>query len=355
MRKKKKLLYIVEAMGGGVFTYIVELANKLAEEYDLYIAYAVRSQTPEDYKDYFDKRIHLIKVENFIRAIRPVNDIKAGFEIRKIVKDINPDIIHLHSAKAGILGRLFLNKRKHKFFYTPHGYSFLMEDCNPLKRNMYKGIEKVFGMAKCKTICCSVGEYNESLKVTKKSSFISNGIDINVLKKQMKDIQIEKHNKPIVFTIGRICEQKNPSMFNEIAKSMPNVDFVWIGDGELKEQLTSENIKITGWISREEVIKYAMQADIFILTSLWEGLPISLLESMYMKKVCIVSDVVGNRDVIINNHNGFVCKNTEHFIKRIQENVDNLNKEVAQKAYESIIDTYNTDMISVLYSKEYEN
>ncbi len=341
-------------MGGGVFTYIVELANKLVEEYDLYIAYAVRAQTPKDYKDYFDKRIHLIKVENFIRAIRPVKDIKAGFEIRQIVKEINPEIIHLHSAKAGILGRLFLNTRKHKLFYTPHGYSFLMENCHPLKRSMYKGIEKIFGLTKCKTICCSVGEYKESLKVTKSSSFISNGIDINILNNQMQNVKVEKHNKPIVFTIGRICEQKNPSMFNAIASSMPNVDFVWIGDGELKEQLTSENIKITGWISREEVIKYAMQADIFVLASLWEGLPISLLESMYMKKVCIVSDVVGNRDVILDGRNGYVCKNTEHFISRIQENVDNLNQEVAQNAYESIIDTYNTDVISVLYSKEYK-
>ena len=58
MAEKKKILYIVEAMGGGVFTYIVDLANELVNSYDMYIAYAVRKQTPENYKDYFDKRIH---------------------------------------------------------------------------------------------------------------------------------------------------------------------------------------------------------------------------------------------------------------------------------------------------------
>jgi len=57
MAEKKKILYIVEAMGGGVFTYIVELANELVNKYDMYIAYAVRKQTPKNYKDYFDKRI----------------------------------------------------------------------------------------------------------------------------------------------------------------------------------------------------------------------------------------------------------------------------------------------------------
>ena len=59
--EKKKILYMVEAMGGGVFTYIVDLANELVDTYDMYIAYAVRKQTPANYKDYFDKRIHLIQ------------------------------------------------------------------------------------------------------------------------------------------------------------------------------------------------------------------------------------------------------------------------------------------------------
>lgn len=57
--EKKKILYMVEAMGGGVFTYIVDLANELVDTYDMYIAYAVRKQTPANYKDYFDKRMHL--------------------------------------------------------------------------------------------------------------------------------------------------------------------------------------------------------------------------------------------------------------------------------------------------------
>ena len=94
MAEKKKILYIVEAMGGGVFTYIVDLANELVNSYDMYIAYAVRKQTPQNYKDYFDKRIHLIEVKNFGRAIDPVKDIAAFFEVKKIAAKIKPDVIH---------------------------------------------------------------------------------------------------------------------------------------------------------------------------------------------------------------------------------------------------------------------
>ena len=76
-KRPKKIMFIVEAMGGGVFTYIVDLANELvnmtdehgAAIYDMYVAYGIRKQTPKDYKRYFDKKIHLIKVENFERSI----------------------------------------------------------------------------------------------------------------------------------------------------------------------------------------------------------------------------------------------------------------------------------------------
>lgn len=117
MAEKKKILYIVEAMGGGVFTYIVDLANELVNKYDMYIAYAVRKQTPENYKDYFDKRINLIEVKNFGRAINPVKDIAAFFEVKKIAAEIKPDIIHLHSSKAGAIGRMAFNG-KIPMFYT---------------------------------------------------------------------------------------------------------------------------------------------------------------------------------------------------------------------------------------------
>ena len=161
MAEKKKVLYIVEAMGGGVFTYIVDLANELVNSYDMYIAYAVRKQTPENYKEYFDKRIHLIEVKNFGRAIDPAKDIAAFFEVKKIAEDIKPDVIHLHSSKAGAIGRVAFNG-KIPMFYTPHGYSFLMENYKPMKRRMFKLIESVCAKRNCTTM---LNEFIEKILV----------------------------------------------------------------------------------------------------------------------------------------------------------------------------------------------
>lgn len=351
MAGKKRILYIVEAMGGGVFTYIVDLANELVNKYDMYIAYAVRKQTPKNYKDYFDKRIHLIEVKNFGRAINPTKDIAAFFELKKIAAEVKPDVIHLHSSKAGAIGRVAFDG-KIPMFYTPHGYSFLMENCNPTKLRVFKLIESVCAKRNCTTISCSVGEHQETLKITKNAAYVNNGINMEELQEIVD--QTEKVTHPFtVFTLGRICYQKNPTLFNEIAESLPDVKFVWIGDGELRDQLTSENIEITGWADRSTAIRYAVNADVFLLPSRWEGLPISLLESMYMKKACVVSNVIGNRDVIHNGENGFVCTKVEDFVKVIEECQDE-NGKLTERAYQDILKMYNTKVMAEQYSKKYE-
>lgn len=316
MAEKKKILYIVEAMGGGVFTYIVDLANELVNSYDMYIAYAVRKQTPENYKDYFDKRIHLIEVKNFGRAIDPAKDIAAFFEVKKIVAEIKPDVIHLHSSKAGVIGRVAFNG-KIPMFYTPHGYSFLMENYKPMKRRMFKLIESVCAKRNCTTISCSVGEHQESLKLTKRATYVNNGINMAELQEIID--KTEKVEHPFtVYTLGRICYQKNPTLFNQIAESLPDVKFVWIGDGELREQLTSKNIEITGWADRSTAIRYAV-----------------------------------NADVIHNEENGFVCTKVEDFVKAIKE-CQSEDGKLVERAYQDILKMYNTKVMAEQYSRKYE-
>lgn len=213
MAEKKKILYIVEAMGGGVFTYIVDLANELVNKYDMYIAYAVRKQTPKNYKDYFDKRIHLIEVKNFGRAINPTKDIAAFFEVKKIAASVQPDVIHLHSSKAGAIGRIAFDG-KIPMFYTPHGYSFLMENYKPMKRKLFKLIESVCAKRNCTTISCSVGENQETLKLTRRAIYVNNGINMSELQEIID--KTEKVQHPFtVYTLGRICYQKNPTLSHE--------------------------------------------------------------------------------------------------------------------------------------------
>ena len=340
-------------MGGGVFTYIVDLANELVNEYDMYIAYAVRKQTPKNYKEYFDDRIHLIEVKNFGRAIDASKDLKAFFEIKNIADEVKPDIIHLHSSKAGALGRFAFNGNKIPMFYTPHGYSFLMEDCKPMKRVIYKVVESVCAKRNCTTISCSVGEHQETLKLTKRATYVNNGINMAELQDIMD--KTEKVEHPFtVFTLGRICYQKNPTLFNEIAEKLPDIRFVWIGDGELRKELKSKNIEITGWADRATAIRYAVNADVFLLPSRWEGLPISLLEAMYMKKTCVVSNVIGNRDVIHNGKNGFVCSGSDAFVKAIQDAQSDATS-LTEQAYKDILHEYNTINMAGHYSEIYQS
>lgn len=353
---KKKLLYIVEAMGGGIFTYIVDMANQLADKYDIYIAYALRPQTPESYTQYFDKRVKLIRIHNFTRSIKLTSDIKAFFEIRNVVREIQPDIVHLHSSKAGILGRWAINPDEIPVFYTPHGYSFLMADQSSYKRFFYKLLERVSARKGCTTISCSKGEHEETLKITHNAIYVNNGINVGQLQELLDSINDSTEDRPFtVFTLGRIGEQKNPILFNSIAKAMPDIQFLWIGDGELKSCLDSDNIEITGWIERKEALKKALNADVFILTSLWEGLPMSLLEAMYMKKLCIVSNVIGNKDVISTNVNGFVCESKDEFVSSIQIARNTEVTNIIDKAYKDIISQYNINTMVKAYSKIYEN
>lgn len=357
--EKKKVLHIVEAFGGGVFTMLVDLINGLSKDFDVIIAYGKRKQTSKNFKSYFNKNIKFIEVKNFTRSINPKKDISALKEIKNIIKKENPDIIHLHSSKAGILGRIATRDKKIKMLYNPHGFSFLKQDDAKLKRIIYWLIEKITAMLnrRCTIVGCSNGEYLEARKLNKNSVCINNGIDINKLKEETKDLKEKNidYNNLKICTIGRTGYQKNPELFNEIAKELSNLQFTWIGDGELKDKLTSSNITVTGWKTRKEVLKILNEQDVFILTSLWEGLPISLLEAMYMKKICIVSNCIGNRDVIENEENGFIANDKKEFveiIKSITKDKKQIDK-IKEKTRECINNTYCKEIMLKQYIQEY--
>lgn len=359
MREKKKVLHVVEATGGGVFTYLVELANGMSDQFDVTIAFGMRKETPKNYSDYFNDNIKMIRVNNFTRSLNPVKDIKSYFELRKIIREVNPDIIHMHSSKAGAIGRLMFSSKKRKMFYTPHGYSFLMKNASKTKRIIYKLIEKICGKKNCMTVACGESEWEQSKLVTKKSIFISNGVDIEKIEntlnhtEDLKQGELIKKDGFTVYTVGRIDFQKWPELFNEIAGRLPDTNFVWIGDGDLRKRLTSPNITITGWLQNDETIKLAQKFDLFLLASRYEGLPISLLEAMFMQKICVVSNVEGNRDVIKNGETGYVCNDVDEFVNVIS----NLKKEVDRKlinnAYREIVEHYNSDWLCSKYIELY--
>jgi glycosyltransferase involved in cell wall biosynthesis len=281
--------------------------------------------------------------------------VKAFFELKRILHEVKPDIVHLHSSKAGFLGRWAYKCSEYKIFYTPNGFSFLMQNSPKVKRLFYWLIEYISARRNAVIIACGKGEYKEALKLSKKSTCVSNGINTGNLKPFVRDRKSLNLN-PVACITGRISYQKNPGLFNEIAKLLPQVKFIWIGDGELKNELTSSNVEIMGWKDREAALELVAGADFFLLPSLWEGLPLSLLEAMYLKKICLVSDVSGNRDVTDNGRNGFICHTAEEYARRINQILHDGEswQFMAEQAHQDVITLYNTDVMAAGYKSIYE-
>ena len=344
----------MEAFGGGVFTYLANLSNALCDDFDVYIAYGIRKQTPQNFKDYFDKKIHLIQVKNYQREISFSKDLAALKEMRKIAKKVQPDVIHLNSSKAGILGRWLFRNSKTPVFYTPHGYSFLMTNISKKKRFFYRSLEKIFAFKNVETIACSKGEYEITKELTSNATYVDNGINLREFDGINMDHQTDFNNLKVA-TLGRISLQKNPVMFNRIAEAFPNINFIWIGDGEFRDKLTAPNIKITGWVDNKTALNYLADTDIFLLTSLWEGLPMALLEAMYMEKICVVSDVVGNRDVIHDEENGYICDSVNDFIRKVKSISTDRHTlvELIKRAHDDVENHYNSTVMASEYKKIY--
>lgn len=318
-----KIVHVMECFAGGTFNFLVDLTSELSNEEHIVIYGTNRENTPKNFKDLFNKNVKFIKWKTAQREMKPLKDIKALWELYTILKKIDGiDIIHLHSSKAGFLGRIvsFLLGKSNRTIYTPHAISFLRLDVSSQKRKIFIWMEKFASFFGGKIVACSQSE-KEAIEEQgiKNVTFINNGI---------KPLQVEKKvntsNKITIISVGRLSIQKNPKLFNDIALEFNdnlNVQFIWCGDGELKSELTSSNIKCTGWIERKKLENYLANADIYLSTSLWEGLPLSVLEAMSIGLPVVLSDCVGNRDLV--EDNGFLYKNKNEGIKDIKYILNN--------------------------------
>ena len=125
-----------------------------------------------------------------------------------------------------------------------------------------------------------------------------------------------------IVTSGRIINQKNPSLFNAIARyfeEFKQFEFIWIGDGPERQLLTSSNITVTGWQPGEDVARLISSANVYLSTANFEGLPYAVLEALALKKPVLLTDSVGNRDLVKSCLNGDLFKHhSEAIIKLLQ-------------------------------------
>ncbi len=351
---KKKILMVCEAFGGGVFTYVSQLCNDMADDFDVYLAYSLRPQTPKNYRDFLNKRVHLVEMKTV--GVKGLMDLKSDFaairELRQIEKDVKPDVIHLHSSVAGGLGRLAYKGKNNTVVYTPHGYAHIL--MGPGKRSkVYKFAEKILGNRALTLTCCE-SEDEEAKKFSKRTAYVETGVNLADLSASLDGIKPVKNDKFTVFTLGRACVQKQPFLFNKIAGLVPEAQFIWIGNGELENELTASNIKVTGWKPRKEALAMAKGADAFVLCSLGEAIAMSLIENMYIKKLILVSNTMGNKSVINDGINGYICDTAEEYAARIKEAMMEFPKELPERAYQDVLDIYNTEAMKKKYIEFYK-
>lgn len=327
-----RIIHITEAMGGGVAHSLSQLARaQAADGHEVTVVHSVRPDTPVDrLPELYPFPISRIQLP-MVTKISPVKDAIAFFKICLLLQAERPDVIHLHSSKAGILGRLaaYILGKSNVVFYSPRGFAFLREDVPPFRRNFFLYLERIACKLGGVLIGCSKTELDLArFKVLHPRSYlVENSVDL-------KDVPVAKGSQDDVVTVitsGRICYQKAPWRFRILMESCSDlpVNFVWLGDGDLQGELVekgrpSSNLRITGWLPREEVYELLAVADIFVLPSLWEGMPLALIEAQAGGLPAVVSDVVGNRDVVIHGETGFVCKTDSEMIDKTRLLIKNV-------------------------------
>lgn len=315
-----RVVHVAEAFEGGVAEYLRTLTSN-TPEIEHVIIYG-RHHVYKKMHKLFASNVSFVAWPVITTQISPLKDIQALRHLIKILKQQEPfDVIHLHSAKAGVLGKIAnaIIKCK-KIIYTPHGASFLRKDVSAFSRLIFIIIEKAINIFPAKIIGVSKSEAEAYRKIGIKADYINNGIRFNEQSKK-------EFNKDVftIVTTGRIMHQKNPELFNKIASSFKNsnIQFIWIGDGDERNLLTSSNIKITGWIDRKQVEQHLRAANLYVSTSLWEGLSYAVLEAMSMQLPLLLSNCPGNEDLVENGLNGFLYDHPHQAIKFINQYFNN--------------------------------
>ena len=353
--KRYKLLCVCESMATGIYFFLNALLNRLCEEYDIVIVYAERYETPKNIRQQFDDRIKLIKMDTFRRGMDPRMICASQRELRKIIRQEKPDIIHLNSSMAGIVGRLAAAGSGIPVLYTPHLFSFMQPSFSPLKRFVFFTAEWFLARLGGTIIGVSESEYRAAAKLTRRAGYINNCIDVTLPAPEPTAHRPGEGLK--AGTSGRILPQKCPQRYAQLSKLIPEDEIRWIGDGELRTVLEGlDNVKVLGWMSRKEALEAVQKLDVFLLLSDSEGLSISLLEAMEAGAVCVVSNIEANSQVIENGVDGFLVNDAAEaaaVMEKIRRHKVDLDA-IRQAAYRKITTQYNLDSMIRSYACVYK-
>lgn len=327
MSKKKALL--VTTVSGFVPQF--EMGNvAILKELGYEVHYASNFNNPSYGTD--NKRLEgtgiICHQVDFERSPFNKKNLQAYKQLVKIMKDENIDLVHCHTPMGAVLARLAAKKCGIKdVLYTAHGFHFF-KGASIKNWLIYYPVERFLSRYTGTQICINMEDFNNAkkFKATNVEYIAGVGIDTKGIKeksdiedKQKDELKKElnlKDTDRILITAGEMIERKNQKFLLEVVKKIKEketpVKLIVCGHGRLEHFLKSKvkelgvenNVIFTGY--RTDIYKILVLAEIFLFSSLQEGLPVAVMEAMAVGLPVVCSNVRGNADLIDNEKGGYV-------------------------------------------------
>ena len=320
-----RVLHVIARMNvGGTSTYLHNLISGL-ERKGIENLLAVGSVPSNEREDSRLTELNFRRIANLSRRLNLFEDIRALKELKLIVEEFKPDLIHSHTFKAGLLTRVF--RPGCPTLHTFHGHHLYDPEFGWFSRNTINLIERLLARRSKKllTIGGKVGAELLEAGIGRPSQFVSIPPGIKQLPGTNREVTRENFGIAkgdfVVVWLGRLTRVKRPDLVVEIAKLLPEVVFVMAGDGELLDETRKAspiNLKVVGVQSAAEM--WGM-ADIGLLTSDSEGMPLSVIEAQMCGLPVIATDVGSVSEIVQDGVTGNLVAGTP---SEFQDAISNL-------------------------------
>jgi glycosyltransferase involved in cell wall biosynthesis len=296
-----KVLHVIARMNvGGTARYVGDLVSAAPAGFETLLATGyVQGSEVEDPCVY---GLPVARISAMGRAINPIADIRAYFQLKRVIRDFKPDIVHSHTFKAGLLARLIPGS--HKRVHTFHGHLFDDQSFSGLQKFVITFAERF--NAKRTDLLISVGEkVGRELRAAR----IGNGKKWASIAPGVKPLATLPYNGEfVVGWMARVTSVKNPMLAGEVARLLPSVSFVMAGGGDLLNEVKAvapSNLSVIGWA---DAAQFWSSVSIALSTSDNEGMPIALIEAQLAGIPVVATDVGSNSEVISSGQTGLVVE-----------------------------------------------
>ncbi|MBC1280907.1 glycosyltransferase family 4 protein [Nostoc sp. UCD121] len=302
---------ITQSELGGAQSNIIDLIKGFKQDYDVHLATRVEGPLTESVKA-INVPVHLFP--NLVRPINLLNDYRAIQECLSLIHVIKPDIVHAHSSKAGLVARLASCKYQVPVVFTAHGWGF--SSGNPLIRRWIALLsEKLAAPLAKKIICVSESDRQLalSLGVGNQNSLVTVRYGISNINTPIPIANPAK-DLPRLIMVARFNEQKDQYTLLKAIAQLSNypIHLDLVGSGSSLEacKTLAQSLGIADQVSflgdRTDVPNLLAQSQIFILSTHYEGLPISILEAMRAGLPIIATSVNGIPEEVVHGKTGFL-------------------------------------------------